>query len=406
MSPLPRDRTPLAIARWLFDWIASPAGAVTLVGVCLALAATAYTVDQTEQVVITQFGRPVGQPINADDDANGAGLHFKLPVIQEAHRFEKRILEWDGPPSEMPTRDKLYVVVDTFARWRIDDPLRYYQSLRDERSAASRLDDIIGSETRNVVARHDLIEMVRSDRERVVDPAAVLPTASAGESTARLPPIRFGRRELEREILAAAAPKVTSWGIELLDVRVKRLNYRAGVIDKIYDRMISEREQIAERFRSEGAGEAAKIAGRKEKDLRRIESEAYRREQEIMGEADATAAGIYAAAYAASPRAAEFSAFTRTLDTWQKTLGRDATLVLTTDSALFDLLKRIDGAPAPAPSPPTPNPPTPNPITPTPITPNPITPNPITPTPIPPAPTSRSQSPPSIPAETPPPSSS
>jgi len=406
MSPLPRDRTPLAIARWLFDWIASPAGAVTLVGVCLALAATAYTVDQTEQVVITQFGRPVGQPINADDDANGAGLHFKLPVIQEAHRFEKRILEWDGPPSEMPTRDKLYVVVDTFARWRIDDPLRYYQSLRDERSAASRLDDIIGSETRNVVARHDLIEMVRSDRERVVDPAAVLPTASAGESTARLPPIRFGRRELEREILAAAAPKVTSWGIELLDVRVKRLNYRAGVIDKIYDRMISEREQIAERFRSEGAGEAAKIAGRKEKDLRRIESEAYRREQEIMGEADATAAGIYAAAYAASPRAAEFSAFTRTLDTWQKTLGRDATLVLTTDSALFDLLKRIDGAPAPAPSPPTPNPPTPNPITPTPITPNPITPNPITPTPIPPAPTSRSQSPPSIPAATPPPSSS
>jgi len=358
MSPLPRDRTPLAIARWLFDWIASPAGAVTLVGVCLALAATAYTVDQTEQVVITQFGRPVGEPINADDDVNGAGLHFKLPVIQEAHRFEKRILEWDGPPSEMPTRDKLYVVVDTFARWRIDDPLRYYQSLRDERSAASRLDDIIGSETRNVVARHDLIEMVRSDRERVVDPAAVLPTASAGESTARLPPIRFGRRELEREILAAAAPKVTSWGIELLDVRVKRLNYRAGVIDKIYDRMISEREQIAERFRSEGAGEAAKIAGRKEKDLRRIESEAYRREQEIMGEADATAAGIYAAAYAASPRAAEFSAFTRTLDTWRKTLGRDATLVLTTDSALFDLLKRIDGAPAPPATPPSPAPPT------------------------------------------------
>jgi len=258
----------------------------------------------------------------------------------------------------MPTRDKLYVVVDTFARWRIDDPLRYYQSLRDERSAASRLDDIIGSETRNVVARHDLIEMVRSDRERVVDPAAVLPTASAGESTARLPPIRFGRRELEREILAAAAPKVTSWGIELLDVRVKRLNYRAGVIDKIYDRMISEREQIAERFRSEGAGEAAKIAGRKEKDLRRIESEAYRREQEIMGEADATAAGIYAAAYAASPRAAEFSAFTRTLDTWRKTLGRDATLVLTTDSALFDLLKRIDGAPAPPATPPSPAPPT------------------------------------------------
>jgi len=341
MNQLPINHPLLVAGRNLLRWIASPLGALALVGLCLAVAATAYTVDQTEQVVITQFGRPIGRPINAHGGPANAGLHFKLPFIQTAHRLDKRILEWDGPPSEMPTRDKLYVVVDTFARWRIADPLKYLQSLRDERSAVSRLDDIIGSETRNVVARHDLIEMVRSDRERVVDREAVLPMTGGVESTARLPPIRFGRRELEREILAAASPKVTLWGIELLDVRVKRLNYRSGVIDKIYDRMISEREQIAERYRSEGAGEAAKIAGRKEKDLRQIESDAYRKEQEIMGEADARASGIYAQAYGTSPRAAEFYAFTRTLETWRDTLDRDATLVLTTDSELFRLLKRI-----------------------------------------------------------------
>jgi len=346
MSPLPINHPFVTTARAVARWIASPLGALSLVAACVAVAATAYTVDQTEQVVITQFGRPVGSAINAHGGPDGAGLHFKLPFIQTAHRLEKRILEWDGPPSEMPTRDKLYVVVDTFARWRIADPLKYLQSLRDERSAISRLDDIIGSETRNVVARHDLIEMVRSDRERVVAPEAVMPITGGGQSVARLPPIQFGRRELEREILAAAAPKVTLWGIELLDVRVKRLNYRSGVIDKIYDRMISEREQIAERFRSEGAGEAAKIAGRKEKDLRQIESDAYRKEQEIMGEADAEASGIYAAAYASSPRAAEFYSFTRTLETWRQTLDGDATLILTTDSELFRLLKRITPPPA------------------------------------------------------------
>jgi membrane protease subunit HflC len=346
MSSLPINHPLLTAGRRLAQFVLSPLGAVTMVAACLAVAATSYTVDQTEQVVITQFGRPVGSAINAHDGPDGAGLHFKLPFIQTAHTLDKRILEWDGPPSEMPTRDKLYVVVDTFARWRIADPLKYLQSIRDERSAVSRLDDIIGSETRNVVARHDLIEMVRSDRERVVTLEAALPDPNGGQSLARLPPIQFGRRELEREILAAAAPKVTLWGIELLDVRVKRLNYRSGVIDKIYDRMISEREQIAERFRSEGAGEAAKIAGRKEKELRQIESDAYRKEQEIMGEADATASGVYAAAYASSPRAAEFYAFTRTLETWRQTLDRDATLVLTTDSELFRLLKRIEPAPA------------------------------------------------------------
>jgi membrane protease subunit HflC len=354
MARIPADRPLPVLSRRLVEALLSPFGAGIAVAAALVLVGCAYTVDQTEQVVITQFGRPVGQPVNAA--VPGAGLHFKLPVVQTAHRFEKRILEWDGPPSEMTTRDKLYVVVDTFARWRIADPLKYFESLRDERSALSRLDDIIGSETRSVVARHDLIELVRSDRQRRPEQDAVI----GGEEAAigRLPPIEFGRPELEREILAAARPKVGLWGIELLDVRVKRINYKPGVIEKIYDRMISERLQIAERFRSEGAGEAAKIEGRRERDLQRIRSEAYRQVQEIEGTADASAQALHAAAFAASPRAAEFYAFIKTLDTYKAALDGETTLVLTTDSDLFRLLKAGVAAapPAPPPAPPPVNP--------------------------------------------------
>lgn len=338
MSPLPINHPLIMALRRVADWIVSPLGAFLAVLAAIGIFGCAYTVDQTEQVVLTQFGRPIGEPINAATSRSGAGLHFKLPFVQTANRFEKRILEWDGPPGEMTTRDKLFVVVDTFARWRIADPLKYFQSLRDERSALSRLDDIIGSETRNVVARHDLIELVRSDRDRKPERDAALVDAGAGG----LPPIRFGREALEKEILAAATQKVGIWGIELLDVRVKRINYKSGVIEKIYDRMMSERLQIAERFRSEGAGEAAKIQGRKEKDLRRIESEAYRKVQELTGAADAKASEIYARAYTASPLAADFYAFTKTLDTYRETLGRDSTLILTTESDLFRLLKQVE----------------------------------------------------------------
>ena len=349
MSPLPINHPLLQFARRVGDFLVSPAGVVAAVVAAIVIFGCAYTVDQTEQVVITQFGSPVGQPINsnAPDAAPGAGLHFKIPFVQTANRFEKRILEWDGPPSEMTTRDKLYIVVDTFARWRIVDPLVYFQSLRDERSAMSRIDDIIGSETRNVVARHDLVELVRSDKGRAPEQDAAL--AQAGAAVGGLAPIRFGRKELEREIFTAAAPKMHLWGIELLDVRVKRLNYKEGVIEKIYDRMISERMQIAERFRSEGAGEAAKIDGRREKDLQRIQSDAYRKVQEIKGTADAKASEVYARAYASSPVAADFYTFLQTLDTYQKTLGSDSTMVLTTDSDFFRLLKRVDPAAKPVP---------------------------------------------------------
>jgi membrane protease subunit HflC len=338
MDRLPINHPLLQVLRRLADVVVSPLGGLLAVVAAIAVFGCAYTVDETEQVVLTQFGRPIGDPINAESSRSGAGLHFKLPFVQTANRFEKRILEWDGPPGEMTTRDKLFVVVDTFARWRIADPLKYFQSLRDERSALSRLDDILGSETRNVIARHDLIEVVRSEKDR--QPERDVALAEAGVVLSGLPPIRFGREALEKEILAAAMQKVGIWGIELLDVRVKRINYKREVIEKIYDRMRSERLQIAERFRSEGAGEAAKIEGRKERDLRQIESDAYRQVQEISGKADATASEIYAKAYTSSPKAADFYTFQKTLDTYKATLGPDATLILTTDSDLFRLLKR------------------------------------------------------------------
>jgi len=306
----------------------------------MLLSGSMYTVGETEQIFVTEFGKPVGTPINADPAKNEAGLHFKKPFIQEVNRIEKRILEWDGPPTEMPTRDKLYITVDNFARWRISDPKLYFEKLRDERSALSRLDDIIGSETRAVIASHDLIEVIRSDKERKPQRDEAL--IAADSNLGVLPPIRDGRSVLDQQILKAAAPKVKTWGIELIDIRFKRINYKAGVVEKIYARMASERKQIADRFRSEGAGEAAKILGRKERDLQQIESEAYRTEQEKRGKADAEATAIYAAAYNASPSAADFYQFMKTLETYQSTLSKDTTAVFTTDSDLFRLLKSVE----------------------------------------------------------------
>ncbi|MGA0845534.1 MAG: protease modulator HflC [Luteolibacter sp.] len=319
-----------------------------LLGLAILLVAnTAYTVHETEQVFITRFGKPVGRAINSNPAENEAGLHFKLPFIHKVNRIEKRILSWDGPVTDMPTRDKLYIAVDTFARWRIVDPITYYEKLRDERSALSRLDGLIGSETRDVVAMHDLIELVRSDKERVPERDEAL--VAADSNLGLLPPIRQGRHVLTRKILEAAQPKVRDLGIELLDVRFKRINYKPEVIEKIYARMASERLQIAERFRSEGAGEAAKIIGRKERDLLAIESAAYRREQEIRGKADAEATAIYAGAYTASPDAGDFYQFIKTLETYQQTLGKETTVVLTTDNDLFRLFKTIDSGEKPEP---------------------------------------------------------
>lgn len=294
-----------------------------------------YTVGEIEQVIITQFGKPVGEPVT------DAGLHVKVPFIQDVNPIDKRILEWDGSPSDMPTKDKLYISVDLFARWRIIDPLQYFLRLRDERSAQSRLDDILGSETRNAVAKHELIEIIRTTKDRVPQQDESL--NDENNVVGALVPITKGRQKVEDEIFTEAASKVSVFGIELLDIRFKRINYNASVRPKIYDRMISERRQIAERFRSEGNGEAARITGNRERELNKIQSEAYRSVEEIRGQADAQATAIYAKAYNQSRTAVEFYEFIQTLETYKSAIDKDTTLVLSTDSELFKFFKSVSG---------------------------------------------------------------
>lgn len=307
-----------------------------ILALVILVAMSTYTINQTEQVIITQFGKPVGDPITAP------GLHFKLPFIQRVNSFDKRYLAWDGPMVEMSTKDKTYVQVDTFARWRITEPMRYYLRLRDERSAQSRLEDILGSETRTAIARHELIEVVRSDKDRQPLQDESLGSLTGTGTLGLLRPIKVGRAAIEKEVFEAAAPKLAEFGIELLDVRFKRINYNQQVLERIYQRMISERLQIAQRFRSEGEGEAARINGNKQRDIHEIESSAYKRVQEIRGEADAKASEIYAKAYAQKPEAAEFYKFIKSMETYRKIINADATLILSTDSELFALLKRIE----------------------------------------------------------------
>jgi membrane protease subunit HflC len=311
-----------------------------------------YTVSEVEQAIITQFGRPIGSPVTE------AGLKLKIPFIQDVNLIDKRVLEWDGNPSDMPTKDKLYVSVDLFARWRIVDPLQYYLRLHDERSALSRLDDVLGSETRNAVAKHELIEIVRTTKDRVPLRDNLLSNtgADAGATTGEqgdigsLVPLQKGRKVVEQEIFAEAAEKVRVFGIELLDIRFKRINYNESVRPKIYDRMISERRQIAERFLSEGNGEAARIRGNRVRDLNKIQSEAYRQVEEIRGQADAKATEIYSKAYNQNPEAVAFYEFTRTMQAYKAMIGDNTTLVLSTGSDLFKFLKGVgpEGAGPPA----------------------------------------------------------
>jgi membrane protease subunit HflC len=292
-----------------------------------------YTLPETQQAIITQFGKPIGDPVK------DAGLHFKTPFTQEVNRIHRNILSWDGQRSEMPTRDKLYISVDMYARWRITAPLEYFRRLRDERSAQSRLDDVLGSETRNAVAKHDLIEVVRTTKGRKpLRDETLAAVAESGGSIGMLQEIKKGRSTIENIIRDEAKVKLAELGIELLDVRFKRINYNPSVVEKIYERMISERQQIASRFRSEGEGEAAKIMGDRERDLSVIESEAYKTVQEVRGEADAKATTVYAAAYSKSAEARDLYAFIKTMETYKKVVSENDTLVLSSDTELFHFL--------------------------------------------------------------------
>ncbi len=285
-----------------------------------------YVVEEGRQAIITQFGEPKGNPITEP------GLHFKVPFVQKANSFEKRFLQWDGDADQMPTKDKRFISVDSYARWRITDPLLFFQRLRDERGAQSRLDGILDGETRNAIARHDLVEVVRSSNR---EEAGI--SEESEEETSVLQQITKGRGDITRSILESASPKVKDFGIELIDLQFKRINYVEEVQKDVFARMIAERKRIAARYRSEGEGEAARIRGEQERELLRIQSEAYRSAQEIRGEGDGKATGIYAGAY---NRDAAFYAFMKSMETYEAGVDSATTLVLTTKSDLLKYLVR------------------------------------------------------------------
>ena len=294
--------------------------------VIIVLSSSIYIVSETNQVIITQFGEPIGKATTSP------GIHLKIPFIQKANYFEKRWLEWDGDANQIPTKDKKFIWVDTYARWRISDPLVFFQRVRDERGAQSRLDDIIDGETRNAIANYELIEIVRSSNREfeMTEEVAILELAEI------IPKINTGREKIAHIILEKSSKITPEFGIELRDVRIKRINYVEEVQRKVFDRMIAERKRIAAKYRSEGDGKSAEIRGQKEKELRVIKSEAYRTAQEIIGKADAEATKIYAQAYNRDP---EFYQFMKTLETYRSSFDKDTWLLLSTDSEFLKYIK-------------------------------------------------------------------
>jgi membrane protease subunit HflC len=310
--------------------VSRPVAIVAAAAAMLLILSSIYTVSETEQVILTQFGRPLGGVLKEP------GLHVKVPFVQTVHRFDKRWLEFDGDANEIPTKDKKYIWVDTYARWRIADPLRFYQAVRDERGGQSRLDDIVDGETRNAVASFDLIEVVRSSN-RPFQVTEELEGIGSAEAMAK---VVVGRSKIAQIILEKAARITPEFGIELVDVRFKRINYVDTVQQKVFERMISERKRIAERSRSEGQGRAAEIRGQKERDMLSASSAGYKSAQEIKGAADAKATAIYAAAYGRDP---DLYQFLKSMETLNSSLDEKAWLILSTDSELLQYLKSSGG---------------------------------------------------------------
>ncbi len=303
---------------------------VILIVLLILIAQSAFIVKETEQVVKTQFGKPVGNAIT------NSGLKFKTPFIQKANYFEKRYLEWDGDPNQVPTKDKKFIFVDTYARWQITDPLQFFIRLTNERGAHSRLDDIIDGETRDYIAGHNIEEAVRTSNRTPISSGAI--SEEIGDSLIN---ISVGRQEIQRMILESANEKAKDLGIVILDFRFKRINYVQEVSTQVYERMKSERFRIADKFRSEGQGEASRINGEKERELKKIQSEAFRQAEEIKGRADARAAAIYAAAYDQSSSSRELYSFLKSMETFEMTFDTSMTVILSTDSELFKYLKSM-----------------------------------------------------------------
>ena len=303
------------------------AGGVLVIAMFLA----AFTVSEKEQVVITQFGKPIGVAITEP------GVYFKIPFIQTANFFEKRYMEWDGDPNQVPTKDKKFIFVDTYARWQITDPLQFFKRLKNERGAQSRLDDILDGETRNFIANNNIEEAVRTSNRTPISSETM-----AGMIADSLQKIYVGRELIQQQILESANKETADLGIEILDFRFKRINYVKEVQEQVYERMRSERFRIADKFRSEGQGEASRINGEKERELKTIQSEAFRKAEEIKGKADATAANIYAGAYDKSKSARELYSFLKSMETLNKTLDEKSSVILSTDNELYQYLNKIN----------------------------------------------------------------
>lgn len=303
-----------------------------VIGVVLLILvnSSVYILDETKQAIVTQFGKPVGNPRTTP------GVNFKVPFLHKVQFFDKRYLEWDGDKNQVPTKDKKFIFVDTYARWEITDPLQFFIRLRDERSAKSRLDDILDGETRNAIASHELLDIVRSTNR---NPEI---TEDFMEGIEILENISVGREKIEEIVLQKANERTADLGVRVLDFRFKRMNYVDEVRDRVHDRMISERNRIADQFRSEGQGEARKTQGNKERDLAKIQSEAFREAEEIKGRADAEAAAIYAAAYNKNRQAVELYKFIRTMESFEKSLDENTSIVLSTQSEFFRYLNRLN----------------------------------------------------------------
>jgi len=297
----------------------------------ILLTQSAYVVSEWEQVVITQFGKPVG------DAVTEPGLKFKTPFIHKTNYFEKRFMEWDGDPNQVPTKDKKFIFVDTYARWQITDPLQFFKRLTNERGAQSRLDDILDGETRNYIASHNIEEAVRNSNRQPVESGTI--SELIVDSLAN---IEVGREKIQQMILKASNEQAQKLGVEILDFRFKRLNYTEEVREQVYERMRSERYRIADKFRSEGQGEASRINGEKERELKSIQSQAFKTAEEIKGEADAKAAAIYASAYNRSSSSRELYSFLKSMETFEKTFDTSTSVILSTDNELYRYLKDMD----------------------------------------------------------------
>ena len=297
----------------------------------VVISSSTYVVDEKEQVVLTQFGRPIGVAVTTP------GINFKIPFIQNANIFDKRYLEWDGDPNQIPTKDKKFIFIDTYARWQITDPLQFYKRLTNERGAQTRLNDILDGETRDYIANHNLVEAVRNSNRKVK-----ITDTLTEPSSDTLADIEVGRQKIEKMILKTGNERASDLGIAILDFKIKRLNYVAEVRKNVFKRMNSERFRIADKFRSEGQGEASRINGEKVRELKTIQSTAFEKAEMIKGKADATAAAIYATGYNQSTKSKNLYGFLKSMETFEKTFDKNTSVIISTDSEVYKYLKSIE----------------------------------------------------------------